>query len=814
MKIQKLGLYVPTYFVLNNSYFEAYLKRAGASMPDAERTLLLEKIQNLGGFENKLWVVRPSSNLKTHRDDSTQRLFSTARDLKSLDEIVFAIEKLWHDACSKSFLEFCRRWSINPKSLQMAVIIQEQVTPEVSGYLHTANPDNGHDKEMVMEAWVGGCPQNDRDAHPASFYHIPWFGAVTLASAEEKHNLCWRTEDLDALRTVGHKIQAQLGRPQTIDFAKRGDRFFILSSRPLSSLRFPGPSPSWKPLFATPKTSPQNGISPLSWSLQSAVCAKALPEYLLSLGCFDRERERETPWYQITYGEPRWNYGALKEALGEAFNPSDSHTATMEFSRSAELGAGEARAKNSMTFRPLRRLFLQWKRWRAQRQHTIKVTALLRNFANIEAKLTQTRMHELGARQFEILLHELFDAYIEYGSAHFIATLHLDSEKVSLQSAFKPFTNSRPHLAISQLLSDLGPTNALEPLKELKEMALILHNQECRNGVNALLSKLGPILMDELDALPDPLSRTLKNFIDKFYYQSANDLDLRIPRWSEDARLLLIALRSIYQTQNLSTKTTPLEINNLNLSFDQTVHTLRAIARKYWWRIMPWEPHFALQKLSQVRRQLCAREQIHSCCLRLLYFIRQASLEIARRHYWLVDPTTKSESMVFYSSYIDQLELTWGQLSEREFLLRAQQNWHYAHGYESFSPFEDQSPSRGVFAENESASGDSTEATLQGIGASLGRIKGRARIVDDPQSASDWKAGDILVTRQDQSALTPLVAQASGVICENGDLLSTTALVTREFGIPTVVNVAGATKKIKNGQEIEIDGGGGEVYLQ
>jgi pyruvate,water dikinase len=62
--------------------------------------------------------------------------------------------------------------------------------------------------------------------------------------------------------------------------------------------------------------------------------------------------------------------------------------------------------------------------------------------------------------------------------------------------------------------------------------------------------------------------------------------------------------------------------------------------------------------------------------------------------------------------------------------------------------------------------------------------------------------------------LTPLFAVASGVITEVGGILSHGAIVAREYGIPAVMSVAGATRLLYDGQRITVDGNKGLVYLE
>jgi pyruvate,water dikinase len=106
------------------------------------------------------------------------------------------------------------------------------------------------------------------------------------------------------------------------------------------------------------------------------------------------------------------------------------------------------------------------------------------------------------------------------------------------------------------------------------------------------------------------------------------------------------------------------------------------------------------------------------------------------------------------------------------------------------------------------------EACLEGISGSSGLVKGYARIILDPiQARSAFDADDILVIPFADTSWTPLFCGIGGVVAETGGQLSHSAIVAREYGLPAVVNVKNATRLIREGQAILVDGSQGRVYL-
>ena len=100
---------------------------------------------------------------------------------------------------------------------------------------------------------------------------------------------------------------------------------------------------------------------------------------------------------------------------------------------------------------------------------------------------------------------------------------------------------------------------------------------------------------------------------------------------------------------------------------------------------------------------------------------------------------------------------------------------------------------------------------LDGMGVSPGRVTGVARVVTDPRSSAYIEPGEILVAPVTDVAWTPLFAQAAGLVVEVGGLLSHGSIVAREYGVPAVVGVTGATRTIRTGDRITLDGATGQV---
>jgi pyruvate,water dikinase len=102
---------------------------------------------------------------------------------------------------------------------------------------------------------------------------------------------------------------------------------------------------------------------------------------------------------------------------------------------------------------------------------------------------------------------------------------------------------------------------------------------------------------------------------------------------------------------------------------------------------------------------------------------------------------------------------------------------------------------------------------LTGIAVSPGCVRGPARVILRATDDAHVRAGEILVAPFTDPGWTPYFVPAAGIVMDMGGLLSHGSIVARELGKPAVVNVGPATRTIRNGQTIEVDGDNGEVRI-
>lgn len=102
---------------------------------------------------------------------------------------------------------------------------------------------------------------------------------------------------------------------------------------------------------------------------------------------------------------------------------------------------------------------------------------------------------------------------------------------------------------------------------------------------------------------------------------------------------------------------------------------------------------------------------------------------------------------------------------------------------------------------------------LSGISASPGNAEGIARLFNSGDNLSSFQDGDILVATITDPTMVTAMIKAAAIITDIGGITSHPAILSREMGIPCVVNTKEATKKIKDGMKIRVDGQKGNVYV-
>jgi pyruvate,water dikinase len=189
------------------------------------------------------------------------------------------------------------------------------------------------------------------------------------------------------------------------------------------------------------------------------------------------------------------------------------------------------------------------------------------------------------------------------------------------------------------------------------------------------------------------------------------------------------------------------------------------------------------------------------------YFVyKQALLEEAER--LVEDHVLREKEDIFYLTFQELHDVVrTNQVDDQ--LIRQRKD--------AFRSYQALTPPRVLTSDGEGIAGayrrdDVPAGVLVGLAVSAGTIEGRARVILDMADA-DLEAGDILVTAYTDPSWTPLFVAIKGLVTEVGGLMTHGAVIAREYGLPAVVGVQDATRRIQDGQRIRVHGADGYVEI-
>ncbi|MFO8151091.1 MAG: PEP-utilizing enzyme, partial [Trueperaceae bacterium] len=102
---------------------------------------------------------------------------------------------------------------------------------------------------------------------------------------------------------------------------------------------------------------------------------------------------------------------------------------------------------------------------------------------------------------------------------------------------------------------------------------------------------------------------------------------------------------------------------------------------------------------------------------------------------------------------------------------------------------------------------------VTGTPGARGLARGRARVLRDLRDAGQLRPGEILIATTTSQPWTPLFGIAAGLVTDTGGVLSHTAVIAREYGLPAVVDTRVGTRRIRDGMLLEVDGDRGTVRI-
>ncbi|MFD5818940.1 phosphoenolpyruvate synthase [Streptomyces sp. NPDC127038] len=796
-------------------------------------------------------AVRSSGAQEDGPHHSFAGQFDSFLNVRGLDEVVAHVRRCWASAFCERSLRYRARRRLAIDTGGVAVIVQRMVAAELSGVLFTADPASGRTDRQVVSAVHGlgeGLVSGAVDADTVVLDAVTGEPLTTVIGEKrerydagpgpgcrvspvtegDRAELSLTAGRLARLHAAGTRVAACYGIPQDIEWAIAEDGLWILQSRPVTALaQPPGPAPEpgldlriWDNSNIIESFS--GVVSPLTYSFAADTYAKVYDSYARALGVRGkalREVQEWTPhllgyvhgrvyynllhWYRMVRLAPLYplNRRVLEKSLGVAESISDELADTLHpFTPRTGPRGQVSRLARTVIF--------------ATRFLTIRksVNTFHRDFYRAYAVFNNVDYDALPGdetyRRFRRLQRELIE---KWGPMQTLdATILLSVGLLALLT--RKWLPEAPEWFTWAAAAPGRAVESVEPVWALRELAALARAD---TEVAALLERTPD--SGARQALQDAghvrFLRAVDAYIADYGYRSPDELKLEVPDLHESPEGVFALLReALRDTEARDTGSDGGEGGTggsgaADRGGDADAYLDAHLSRP---RRLVYE-----RVRGKARTALTDRERLRFCRTRAFgaakRMLRALGRDLARAgalDAWddvfflrLEEIRGAYEGMIAHTELRDLVVLRRGRQTA-DSALHAPSRFT-THG----APYWSGNLERAGWSGGPAAPGGARELT--GVPCCPGVAEGPAVVTDTPR---DIGGGVLLTYRTDPGWVTAL-SSAAALVIERGSPLTHVAVVARELGIPTVVQVKGATTEIRTGARLRVDGAAGTVTV-
>jgi rifampicin phosphotransferase len=779
-------------------------------------------------------AVRSSATAEDLPDMSFAGQQDTYLNIVGEAALLKAVAECWGSLWTARAVGYRLRNVVPQDEVALAVVVQQMVPSEASGVLFTANPLTGKRTETVIDATLGlgealvsGQVEPDHYVVEAASGHIvqktlgakalvihgqSGGGTVTVnAGAAERQAL--PDAQILELAQLGQRIAQVFGVPQDIEWAWAGGQLAVVQSRPITSL------------FPLPATLPTDGSLRL-W-LSFGVWQGMLDPYTplgrdvlagVIVGIGRRLGSSQTAASQrvlVTAGERLWvditpivrsDFGRKALPLFiAAMDPASAGTLE-KLTQDPRLAVQAGRFQLSTVWRllpffgPLLLTVIANEinpaagRKRIQQSIDGSLEALTRQFADVTTLGGWLALYETTlSRQPFIWLPTLLGAV------------------VSGQAALQPL------LRIAAASLPNGEDLALEVTRGLPynvttemDLALWATAQSIRDDVAAFdyLTRIdvAALAHDYLEGkLPPVAQAAVAGFLGQYGVRGVGEIDFGRVRWAEDPAHIFGVLKSYLQLT--ATEASPAAVFRrgavrAEAAGKELVAALRQTPGGWF------KARLARWQISRARALAGLRETPKFSVIRLMSIFRRALLVCGQK---LAAEGRLARADDLFYLHLEELQTLAEGRGDWQALIAERRQTYARELRRRQLPRLLLSDGTAFYDGLQSASQTDDHALL-GSPVSPGVVEGVVHVILDPGGAQ-LVPGEILVCPATDPAWTPLFLAAGGLVMEVGGMMTHGSVVAREYGIPAVVGVHEATRRLKTGQRIRVDGSTGQIAI-
>ncbi|WP_181197522.1 phosphoenolpyruvate synthase [Enhygromyxa salina] len=741
-------------------------------------------------------------------------------------QLLDRVRACWASLFTDRAISYRARAGFDHRKVLLSVVVQRMARPDSAGVMFTADPVDGRRQLISIDAAFGlGEALVSGQVNP-DHYRVDKRGPrildrqtadkrVAIVAIPASEGGGTERVELDAARReaevlsdaqilelagLGVALEDHFGGPQDVEWCFEGDALLVTQTRPITTL-FPIPEPS----------TPDPGLRVFLSFGHAQVMTDALAPFAHGV------IRRFFPFGRDARGVS----SVMPSAGGRLFiDPSDllrlpwfarrlpKALTIVDLRTAAALGAVVERAEFRRGARRVSRARIgATVAYLAARVVPRVVWRLC--FARTQTVVSRTR--ELLDAQYAQLERDC--AALPDEAARLRASVEVLAqlfERVFLRIVPSVMAAGIGGVLVRKLIGDRVDPDDLEALRRGLR-GNITTQMDLELGDLADLARASPELVEHLrtsatlslEALAElpgakPLLDGLDRFLAEYGMRGAAEIDVTRPRWRDDPSLLLQVLRGNLSREAQGSHREQHE--GMIRAGDAALERIVAAA--------PWLRRGLVRRFATVHRDLAAlREHPKFQIIRHFWVLHRAALDYGAR---LVEAGELDEAADIWMLEVDEVlaHIDGERVDLRERVAARRLEWSHYAGL---------APPRVITSEGEIVRGElgndaAPPGALIGTGVSAGVVEGLARVVHDPSSAV-LHAGEILVAPFTDPGWTPLFINAAGLVMEVGGMMTHGSVVAREYGIPAVVSVDGATTRIRTGQRLVVDGTRGFVTV-
>ncbi|HYA98871.1 MAG TPA: PEP/pyruvate-binding domain-containing protein [Ktedonobacteraceae bacterium] len=807
-----------------------------APIPSSIAEAITEAYHTLGAGESVPVAVRSSATAEDLPFASFAGQQETYLNIIGEDALIDAVRRCWASLWTDRAISYRASNGIDQHSVRLAVAVQRMVDATVAGILFTANPLTGKRRQAVIDASPGlGEAVVSGEVNPDHFVINSVTGEFVERRIGDKHvaiqaragggtqrieqatlsnESCLTDERVRAVAELGAKIEAHYGAPQDIEWAIDSSGYLWLTqSRPITTL------------FPLPASAPATDDVLRVYFSANVFQGMYRPFTPMGVSSFRLIGSALAIALALPPREIFTGPGALVEAASRLFIDV---TVPIRSSFGRKLLLGMAKLGETLSaglFEQLlsdpRLSLVPARRWKVARTFgkfmLLTRAPLYFPQAMFWPSAAVSRVEHIVVHMQEIKAN--FEKVGPVGSIDRLAALeqvYLDWMPRTFPSMIPVFVSGLvAHNLAGRLLQGLASPDELQtvlrglphnPTTEM-DIALWKHTHILQDD-KATTSYLQETPLEQQvndyrkNVMPVLLYKQLSTFLSLYGHRGVAEIDLGVPRWSEDPTYILSVIANYLKLQDPDMAPDVQFRRGAQAAEAMVTELTRRASRKG--RVRGLLVGFLLKR---TRALVGIRELPKFSIIYILASIREQlwyfgeKLELAER--------LETAGDIFFITFPEvHAAMTGTDMRDRvrERRITYEQELKRRHVPRILL-------SDGTEPGTPKAIAQTKEGVLTGTPASAGIVTGIAHVVYDPANAH-LEPGKILVTPSTDPGWTPLFLTAGGLVMEMGGSISHGAVVAREYGIPAVVGVLDATKRIISGQRITVDGSNGIVSIE